>query len=77
MNASLADVLVHIDQNLSAEQRAQVEASLRQIEGVVSVANHDERPHLTLIAYRPDLTTSAALLACVKAAGVSAELVGL
>jgi hypothetical protein len=77
MNDSLSDLLIHIDQTLSAEQRADVEASLRQIDGVVSVSNHDEHPHLIVIAYRPDLTTSADLLACVKAGDMSAKLIGL
>lgn len=77
MDIQLADLMIHIDEQLSSDRREAVEVALRAVEGVVSVRNPEDRPHLTLIAYRPDQTTSAALLARVKAEGVTAELVGL
>jgi hypothetical protein len=77
MNVQLADVLVHIDQNLSPEERSQVEASLRAMEGVVSVHNPDDRPHLSVVEYVPGKTDSQAILSAVMGRGVHAELVGL
>jgi hypothetical protein len=77
MDIHLADVVIHIDEGLSAARREEVEASLREIEGVVSVHNRDDRPHLTIVQYRPDLTNAQALLACVQAGEVHAKLVGL
>ncbi|NEV63907.1 ATP-binding protein [Thiorhodococcus minor] len=77
MDISLADVLIHIDENLSPEQRAVVEQQLRGVEGVVSVHNPDDRPHLTIVEYRPDRTNAQALLEGVRGRGVTAELVGL
>jgi hypothetical protein len=50
---------------------------LREIDGVVSVRNPDDRPHLTLVEYNPARTDSQALLTTVTAAGVHAELIGL
>jgi hypothetical protein len=77
MGIQLADLMIHIDEHLSTPQRETVETALRGIEGVVSVKNPDDRPHLTLVAYRPDQVRAEDLLARVKAEGVSAELVGL
>ena len=77
MNIQLADVTVHIDQSLEREARLQIEDALRAIDGVVSVHNPDERPHLSVVEYNPDKTTSAAILSTVTSQGVHAELIGL
>lgn len=77
MSVSLSDVLIHIDEALSLERRQEVEARLRDLDGVVSVKIPDDRPHLTLVEYVNDKVGSGALLAAVTGAGVSAELVGL
>jgi hypothetical protein len=44
---------------------------------VVSVHNPDDRPHLSIIAYNPDKTSSAAILHTITNEGVHAELIGL
>ena len=77
MDIQLADVVVHIDQTLERDRRSQIEAELRAIDGVVSVHNPDERPHLAIVEYNPDKTNSAAILKTVTVQGVHAELVGL
>lgn len=77
MDIQLADVTVHIDQTLEREDRARIEDGLRAIDGVVSVHNPDERPHLAVIEYNPDKTNSQAILSSVMAQGVHAELIGL
>jgi hypothetical protein len=74
---SLSDVLIHIDESLDAEQRGQVENRLRAVDGVISVHNPDDRPHLTIVEYRPDKTDARVLLDRVRGQGVHAELVGL
>ena len=77
MNVQLADVLVHIDQNLTPEQRSLIEATIRSMDGVVSVHNPDDRPHLSLVEYVPEKTSSHAILTAVTGRGVHAELIGL
>jgi hypothetical protein len=77
MNVQLADVMVHIDQNLSPEQRPLIEMTLRAMDGVVSVRNPDDRPHLSVIEYVPEKTSSQAILSAVTGRGVHAELIGL
>jgi hypothetical protein len=47
------------------------------MDGVVSIHNPDDRPHLCVIAYNHDKTSSAAILRTVTNEGVHAELIGL
>ena len=77
MDIQLADVVVHIDQTLERERRAEIEEQVRAIDGVVSVHNPDDRPHLAIVEYNPDRTSSAAILSTITVQGVNAELVGL
>ncbi|MCG6941847.1 MAG: ATP-binding protein [Thiohalocapsa sp.] len=77
MSISLSDVLIHIDEALSAERRQAVEAKLRDLDGVVSVKIPDDRPHLTLVEYLHEKVDSRQLLSAVTGEGVHAELVGL
>jgi len=77
MDIQLADVVVHIDQTLERHRRSEIEEELRAIDGVVSVHNPDDRPHLAVVEYNPEKTNSAAILNTVTDQGVQAELVGL
>jgi hypothetical protein len=77
MNIQLADVTVHIDQTLDPERRSHIEDALRAVDGVISVHNPDDRPHLSVVEYNPDKTSSAAILTAVTTQGVHAELIGL
>jgi len=77
MDIQLADVVVHIDQTLEHDRRSKIEEELRAIDGVVSVHNPDDRPHLAIVEYNPNKTNSATILNTVTVQGVRAELVGL
>ena len=77
MDIKLADVTIHIDKNLSSEQRGTIEESLRALDGVVSIHNPDKTPHLTLVEYDPDVITSQKILGRATDQGAHAELVGL
>ena len=77
MDIQLADVTIHIDEALDAAKRAEIEDKLRAIDGVVSVHNPDNRPHLAVVEYNPDKVKSKVLLEAVTGEGVHAELIGL
>lgn len=77
MDIQLADVTLHIDETLDAARRGEIEGSLRAIDGVVSVHNPDDKPHLAIVEYNPEKTNSADILECVTSQGVHAELIGL
>lgn len=77
MNIQLADVLIHVDENLEDPQLSRIEDSLRTIDGIVSVHNPSSRRHLYVVEYVPDKTNSATILQTVTNQGVHAQLVGL
>lgn len=77
MDIQLADVTVHIDEDIDAAKRREIEAKVRALQGVVSYHNPDERPHLAVVEYNPSDLKSTEILAAVKAEGVHAELIGL
>ena len=77
MTIQLADVTLHIDEKLGPIDRRQLEDVLRSIDGVVSVHNPAERPHLAVVEYLPAKTSSSSILTTVRGVGMHAELIGL
>jgi len=77
MRTQLADVTVHVDENLDAARRSEIEAELRALDGVNSIQNPDETPHLMVVRFDPDRIDTQAILSAVTDQGVHAELVGL
>lgn len=77
MDIKLVDITLHIDENLSAEQRETIEESLRALDGVVSVHNSEKTPHLSIVQYNPDEMDHLRILKRVTDQGAHAELIGL
>jgi len=73
----MADVTLHIDENLDQASRERLWNRIRSMDGVVAVAAHDDKPHLAIIEYNPDKVSSQDILACAREEGVHAELIGL
>lgn len=72
----VSDILIHINDTLSEQQREALEESMRQIEGVVAPRFNPGKDHLLLVAFNPDATSTAILLAQVQSFGNNARLVG-
>jgi hypothetical protein len=70
-----SDVTIHISQALTPVQQQEVESAMREIDGVI--APRFNLPHMLVVLYNTDKTSSAALLAAVSAKGHQARLVGL
>ena len=77
MDIQLADVTVHIDENLDDERRSKIEEHVRAIDGVVSFHNPKEHPHLVIVQYDPAKVKSTWILDVFKVQGILAELIGL
>ncbi len=77
MEIQMADVTVHIDPALPAEELQLLEAKIRDNPGVISVHREPNRPHLMLVEYNPAEVDSQHILESVAHQGVNAELVGL
>ncbi len=76
MNSYNANVVVHIDENLSGEQIEEMEKRLSMEAGVRSACVHDRTPHLMVIDYDPREVGSSQLLRSFHNSGLHAELVG-
>ncbi len=73
----MVDVTIHIDRTLDSNQRAKIADALRARKGVMGVATHDDKPHLMIVSYDPDQTTSKELLQGVIDMGGRAQLIGV
>jgi hypothetical protein len=74
---NISDVMIHINESLSGEARTSLENTLRKVEGVVSPGFNAGKEHLLVITYDTEKTNTAELLAKARAAGYTAQLVGM
>jgi len=74
----IADFVVHLHPELSADDMTRLEQGLRSHTGVISVHfNSSNHPHALLVAYNPEETSSEALLAEIRAYDQEAVMVSL
>jgi len=73
----MADVTIHIDEAVAAEERVGIQDRLRSLDGVMAAASQDATPHLMVVEYNPDRIDSRKILDTVTASGVHAELIGM
>jgi hypothetical protein len=77
MSEKMTDVTMHIDEETSHEQREALRDHLLQRDGVLAAAYRDEKPHLMVIGYDPEIIKSVEFLDIAKSSGMHAELIGL
>ena len=79
MNAdvSIADFVVHIHPELTADQRARIEEVVSSTDGVVSVHFSGEHPHALVVAYVPEAISSEAVLAEIRKWDANAVMASL
>jgi len=71
-----ANIVVHIDEELSDNAISDMEQRLSGIDGVVSACVHERTRHLWVIDYDPHLVDSGELLQRIRKNGLHAELIG-
>jgi hypothetical protein len=76
MDTKLAEVTLHIDEGTTHDERETFRDVLLAMGGVMAAASHDEKPHLMLIEYNPDVINSTEFVNAAKKHGLHAELVG-
>jgi hypothetical protein len=76
MSDLMVDVTLHIDENTTHEQREAFRDVLLALDGVMAAACHDEKPHLMLIEYDPEIINSIEFVNAAKKSGFHAELIG-
>lgn len=55
MSNNLVDVLLHTDENTTHELREMLREKFLQLTGVNAASYHDEKPHLMIIVYDPEI----------------------
>lgn len=73
---NVSDILIHINESLNEQQRSALEEAVRQIEGVVAPRFNPGKEHLLLVAFNPDVASTAILLTKVQSFGYNAQLIG-
>ena len=77
METNLAEVTLHIDEDTSHDERENFRDVLLSMDGVMAAAYHDEKPHLIMIEYNPDVINSIEFVDAAKKQSLHAELIGL
>lgn len=77
MDIHLADVTLHVAQNLNAEELERLESAIREKDGVVSVHINPEKTHLIVVEYNPKAVHSKELVDILHQQGLRGELIGL
>lgn len=77
MGTKMVDVMLHIDEDTTRNERESLRDRVFARGGVMAASYHDKTPHLLVAEYDPDVLSSKAILDTVETAGVHAELAGL
>ena len=76
MGSKWAEVTLHIDEETTHDEREKLRDRLLARNGVFTASCRDEKPHLMLIEYDPDLINSREFLTEASGRGLHAELIG-
>lgn len=76
-NIHHVEVVIHVDEALSEEQRAALIANLQGCEGVEGARFTTDRDHLMVIDYDSNRLHAQDVLGYVKQEHVNAELIGI
>lgn len=77
MSDNMVDVIIHLHEDTSHADREALRDQLLAHQGVMSADYHDNKPHLFLVVYDPDVVSSKDLLELASKRGLHAKLAGL
>ncbi|MCG6939346.1 MAG: ATP-binding protein [Gammaproteobacteria bacterium] len=75
MSNKMADIMLHIDENTTHEEREKLRDYFLERNGVLTADYKDTAPHLMIVGFDPDGISSSELLSSAKQLGYHAELV--
>jgi len=76
-NIHQVEVVIHVDETLSEEQRTSMVSNLQKRDGVENARFTTDRDHLMLIDYDSNKLRSGDILGYIKDEDVHAELIGI
>jgi hypothetical protein len=72
----ITDMVMHVDNNLEEQSRRNVEKTLTGQRGVIHAHFNEKRPHLMLVSYDTERTSSFEILAGMSGQSLCAERIG-
>jgi len=72
----ITDMVMHVDDNLEEQSRRNVEKTLTGQRGVIHAHFNEKRPHLMLVSYDIERTSSFEILAGMSGQSLCAERIG-
>jgi len=72
----ITDMVMHIDNTLGEDSRRTIERALTGNKGVIHAHFNDKRPHLMLVSYDIETTSSFEIMAQITGQQLCAERVG-
>jgi hypothetical protein len=72
----ITDMVMHVDDNLEEQSRRSVEKTLTGQRGVIHAHFNERRPHLMLVSYDTERTSSFEILAGMSGQSLCAERIG-
>ena len=72
----ISDMVMHVDNFLGENTRRDIEKALSAKKGVILAHCNEKRPHLMLVSYDTDRTSSFEVLAQMMGQQVRAERIG-
>jgi hypothetical protein len=70
------DMVMHVDEILAEESRRNLERTITSQRGVLDARFNEQRPHLMLVSYDRERTTSFDILAVMTGQRLCAERIG-
>jgi hypothetical protein len=77
MQDEIANVMVHVNENMDERALNSLENAMRGDRGVVSVGHNPKHPHLLLVAYDSSVARASTFMHQFQDRGMHAQLVGL
>lgn len=77
MEISIADFMIHVEEDLPVDRLYVLEEQLRDDPCVVSARVSSRNSHLMMVAYNPMCTTASRIVSHVEGEGIHARAVGL
>ena len=77
MSTTMLDVILHIDEETTHDEREALRDVLLSKNGVMTADCRDDKPHLMIVGYDPEDITSIELLAMAQNRGYHAELIAM
>ena len=77
MSNTMLDVILHIDEETTHEEREDLRDVFLGKRGVMTADCRDDRPHLMIVGFDPENITASVLLATAKNRGYHTELISM